>query len=505
LNGLIRVAGIVAVSLALLMAGGAEALTLQQVGGPFDQPTYVSSDPDDAGRLLVAEREGTVRLVQGGSASEFADLSAAVGCGGDCEGERGLMSIALAPDFGASGRLYAVYASDADGAIHVDELRSEDPGRESAELERNLVTIPHPGPPNNHYGGQLQFGRDGYLYLSTGDGGGANDPSHNAQDPASPLGKILRIDPDSTGAYEVWSSGLRNPFRFSFDALSGDMTIADVGQGQREEIDFAPSPFPGLVGGEDANYGWNCREGLLPGLGEPDPLCATPPAAGFVEPVFDYPHTPDPELGGDRCSIIGGYVARDAALGALYGHYVYGDYCSGALRALKLPAAASGRAGGDCSLGLKVDNPVSFGEDAAGRLYVVEQGGAVSRLAGPPPAACPAPPPPPPPVPPQSRPSLRPAFVGIKPQRRRVERGKVALLTVWVSPCDGRKGEAIGLLRNGRPNGTRFVSRACTARFLPRIRRGTTFTAFTHQDDEYLAAESRRLTIRIAQRRQQRR
>jgi len=491
--------GIVTVAMALLGAGSAEALTLQQVGDPFDQPTYVTSDPGDPSRLLVSEREGTVQLLQGGTASEFADLSAAVGCGGSCAGERGLMSIALAPDFGASGRLYAVYASDADGAIHVDELRSEDPGRESAELERNLVTIPHPGPTNNHYGGQLQIGQDGYLYLSTGDGGGANDPSHNAQDPTSPLGKILRIDPDLAGAYEVWSSGLRNPFRFSFDSLGGDMVIADVGQAQREEIDFAPSPFPGAVGGEGANYGWNCREGTLPGLGEPDPLCATPPAAGSVEPVFDYPHTPDPELGGNRCSIIGGYVARDAALGALYGHYLYSDYCSGSIRALQLPASAAGRASDDCSLGLKVDSPVSFGEDAAGRLYVVEQGGRVYRLGGLPPTSCPPPPAPTPPLaPPQARPSLRPTFVGIKPQRRRVERGKVALLTVWVSPCEGRKGDAIALLRNGRRNGTRFLSRACTARFLPRIRRTTTFTAFVHPDDGHMGGESRRLKIRLA-------
>ena len=150
---------------------------------------------------------------------------------------------------------------------------------------------------------------------------------------------------------------------------------------------MAPSPAPGLTGGGGANYGWNCREGLLPGLGD-DPQCATLLPRDFTDPVFDYPHDADPDLGGsDRCAIIGGYVARDAALGALFGHYLYTDLCSGVLRALALPAGGSGQASGDCSLGLRLNSPVSFGEDAARRLYLVEQGGRVSRLVGPPPLA----------------------------------------------------------------------------------------------------------------------
>jgi Glucose / Sorbosone dehydrogenase len=488
LRGVIR-AGIVAAAIALFGASSAEALTLQTVGS-FDQPIYVTSDPGDADRLFVVEREGTIQSVENGTPSLFADLSAEVECKGSCQGERGLLSIALAPDFGSSGQLFAFYANDENGTLHVDELEAAGPDQESAAISRSLPTIPHPL--NNHNGGQLQFGPDGDLYISTGDGGGANDPSHNAQNPASMLGKILRIDPDSTGPYEVWSRGLRNPYRFSFDALSGDMVIGDVGQAQREEIDFAPSPGPGITGGAGANYGWSCREGFIAGETS-DPLCASPPA--FVDPVFDYPHSPDPDSDEPRCSITGGYVARDPGLGALYGRYVYADYCAGTLRSLQLPTGKGGAARDDCSLDLQLDSPVSFGEDAARRLYVVEQGGGVYRLAGQPPASCPSPPLPPPEA---TQHPLAPTFVGITAQRHRVERGKAALLTVWVSPCKDRKGDTVVLLRNGRRNGSRFLSRACTARFLRRIHRGTRFAASTYQDADYLAGASRNLRIRIA-------
>jgi Glucose / Sorbosone dehydrogenase len=511
----IRAAGIVAVSLALLGAGSAQALTLQPIDN-FAQPIYLTSDPGDATRLFVVERQGRIKLVEGGVVSEFANLESVVSC---CSLERGLLSIALAPDFHLSGRLYVFYTGklEAPGEIHVAELQASGSSAPIGTL-RNVLTISHPED-SNHYGGQLQFGLEGNLFISTGDGGGPNDKHQNAQSRTSLLGKILRIDPressvlpysvpaDNPFAGEpdpgntIWSYGLRNPYRFSFDALTGDMAIGDVGDAKREEVDFAPSPFPGLSGGGGANYGWNCREGFILGLAT-DPQCATPPPAGFTEPVFDYTHFPDPDLGGSsRCAITGGYVARDPALGALYGHYVYSDYCSGTLRALQLPASANGRAGGDCSLGLEVDGPVSFGEDAAHRLYLVEQSGGVYRLAGLPPPNCPAPPQ-------QSSPETRkqgaPTFVGIKAQRRRVERGRRALLTVFVSPCSGRRGQTVSLLRTGHANGTRFLSRACTARFVPQIHRGTKFVATVREESGYLPGKSRRLTIRLAHHRHHR-
>ena len=500
--------------LLLATASGAQALTLEKVGGKFSQPTYVTSDPDNAGRLFVVEREGTIRLLEGGVSSLFVDISGAVQCGGQCEGngERGLLSMALAPDFEQSRRLYVDYVNYPDGKIHVAELVAE-PDLKSANpssLEQ-LLEIEH-SQAKNHNGGQLQFGPDGFLYVSTGDGGGSNDEFHHSQKPADPLGKILRIDPDDPPPVtpQIWSLGLRNPYRFSFDSLTGDMLIGDVGQGLREEVDLARSPFPGVVGGQGANYGWNCREGLLAGFGD-DLLpgqCAAQYAAGaFVDPIFDYPHNPDPDFGAPgRCSITGGYVARDPGLGALNGSYLYADYCSGVIRALQLPAGAGGRASGDCSLGLRPTKPVSFGEDAAGRLYVVEQSGQVLRLAGQPPVSCPASPPisqpqtPPqssPPTQPRSAPSV-PTYVGIKAERRRVERGKFALLTAWVSPCEGRRGKLAELLRNGRPHGTRYLSRACTARFVTRIRGNTTFAVATREEGTYLPGESRQLTIRLA-------
>jgi hypothetical protein len=498
------------VFLVLLAADSARALTLQPVGGGFDEPIYVTSDPADPNRLFVVERKGTIRLLQGGVTSLFADIRSRVGCGSFCSGETGLLSMALAPDFRGSGRFYVDYANEVTGSIHVEEMVATGPLRETAlssTPQPVLSPIPHPVN-KNHLGGQLQVDA-GNLFISTGDGGGANDEFHTAQDPESLLGKILRVTPTPGGGHAVpagnpfptaaspyntiWSLGLRNPFRFSLDRLTGAMVIGDVGEKAREEVDFAPAPGFGA----GANYGWNCREGFLPGPAT-DPRCATPPVGGFAEPVFDYPHTPDPEAGGEsRCAIIGGYVVRDPGLGALYGHYLYSDNCGGTIRSLELPAIAGGRATGDCWTGLTVPNIVSFGEDAAARLYAVSGGGDVFRIAGPPSPSCPILPQPQP-LPPAANP--RPTFIGIKAVHRRVPRGKKAVLTIFVSPCSGRKGDPVTLLRNGRRNGTRFLDRACTARFLPRIRKGTRFRAWIRENDEYQAAISRRLTIRIAHR-----
>jgi hypothetical protein len=505
---MIRATLALAACLIALGASSAQALVLQQVGPEFDQPTYVTSDPGDAGRLLVVERQGTVRLVENGKVSLFTDISSVVSC---CSGERGLLSIALAPDFDSSGRFYLDYTGkEVPGEIHVGEMTATGPAHKSAEAStlRPLLTIPHPVEAN-HNGGQLQFGPEGDLFISTGDGGGGDDQFHNAQDLSKPLGKILRIQPDPAGAppyYTVpgdnpfvsvggaygpiWSYGLRNPYRFSFDRLSGAIAIGDVGQSGAEEIDFGPAPSRGA----GANYGWNCREGLEAGPGD-DPGCAGASPSSFVDPVFAYPHKPDPDVGGSsRCAIIGGYVARDPDLGTLFGHYLYTDLCSGAIRTLQLPSQAGGTASDDCYTGLSTANPVSFGEDAAAHLYVVTEPGRVYRISGTPAADCPAPILGPP-IPGAN------SFIGIRAQRRRVERGKTAILTVFVSPCGGRKGESVRLLRNGHPNGTKYLDRACTARFLPRVRRGTSFVATIGEAAGYPAGRSRTLRVKIAPRR----
>jgi glucose/arabinose dehydrogenase len=496
----------IAVSLSLPAATGARAASLESIGS-FDQPIYVTSDPGNAGRLFVVEREGEIVLMQGGARSVFADLRSVVKCPSSCMGEteRGLLSIAPAPDFDATGRLYVDYAAGDTGEIHVAELAASGPNHESAGLGtlRSLLTITH-SDAANHNGGQLQFGPEGDLFVSTGDGGGSNDQYENAQNLETGLGKILRIRPNPEGAspfytvpsdnpfaasatdYKpIWSFGLRNPFRFSFDRANGDLWIGDVGQDTREEVDHAAAP--GLGGG--ANYGWNCREGRLVETVPPEEGCAG--ATNFIGPVFDYPHANPGGGGAYGCAIIGGYVARDASLASLYGRYVYGDLCTGEIRSFD-PAAPYET---DRATGLQVENLNSFGEDSCGRLYAVSGDGEVGRFVGATPTDC------------STRqeggtPSPGFLYVGIQAQRRHVSRGKTAVLTVWVTPCAGRKGEPVRLLRNGHRNGSHFLSRACTARFLRRVHRNTTFAA-TLADPENgtdLAA-SRKLKIRIARHR----
>ena len=489
LRPVIRIATAAAVLLALAGAGNAGAATLQQVG-VFDRPMYVTSAPNDPDRLFVAERDGTIVESQSGAVSTFADLRSVVSC---CSSERGLQSVALAPDFASSGRLYVFYTGF-EGEIHVAELRASG-GTAPLSTLRDLLVIEHPVD-DNHYGGQLQFGPEGLLYVSTGDGGGTDDVHKNAQSLDSLLGKILRIDPRPSGLVPytvpagnpfpalaapynlIWSNGLRNPYRFSFDRASGAMTIGDVGQGAREEVDYAPPPLAGF----GANYGWNCREGFLPGPAT-DPECATPPAGGYREPIFDYPH--DNPGGAEGCAIVGGYVVRDRNLGDLYGRYLYGDYCGGVLRSFEIGAPAMT----DRSEGIVVNQLTSFGEDSCGRLYVAAESGRVSRLAGTGAAdAC------------QRAEPPAASFVGIKAQGRRVKRGKRAQITAWVSPCAGRRGEPVKLMRGRKHLGTRHLDRVCSVRFRPKITRRANFRATISEDATYIAATSRKLPIKILHR-----
>lgn len=500
-----RATGILALALGLLvaLAGSAQAASLQNVGSGFDEPIFVTSAPNNPDRLFVVERQGrVVEVLPGGSRSVFADLRPEVGCEGDCGGERGLLSIALSPDFAASGRLFVYYGEDqGEGDIHVAEMRASGTFAPIGTL-RNLLTIAHPTK-SNHYGGQLQFGPEGNLFIATGDGGGRDDELHNAQDLDSLLGKILRIDPDpgllpytvpagnpftAAAPFDtIWSYGLRNPFRFSFDRGGSGLWIGDVGQEAREEVDFAPAP--GL--GSNFNYGWNCREGRVAGKGD-DEGCAGAPADAFVEPIFDYPHL-DPEDGGaNGCAIIGGYVSRDPGVGDLLGRYVYGDLCVNTIRSF----AAGQPFASDRSEGLQVPNLNSFGEDSCGRLYAVSGSGTVYRLVGGSgPTSCQTV---------QTPASLNPSFVGIRPLSRRVLRNRRALLTAWVSPCKGRQGDPVTLWRGRKRLGTRHFDRVCTARFRPKISRRFNFRATVKADDTYVAAISRKLTLKPKKKRHRR-
>jgi len=473
----IRAAGKLAIAACLLLAlcaGSAQALTAQRVGS-FDQPIYVTSAPANPEKLFVVEREGVIVALENGEVKPFADIRQEVSC---CDSERGLLSIALSPDFAQSGRFYLFYTGEKEpGELHVAEMTAGVGGAPTSTLRDVIPPIPH-SENANHNGGQLQFGPDGALYASTGDGGGGNDELHNSQDPSSQLGKLLRVVPSSAGltSAAVWSRGLRNPFRFSFDRQTGDLWIGDVGQDKREEVDFAAAP--GI--GQGANFGWNCFEGTEPGPAD-DPECAGTTLADFVPPVFEY------ENPSDGCAaVIGGYVARGPGLGDLFGRYVYGDLCVGDVRSFSPSAPALT----DRYEGVHIGSLNSFGEDSCGRLYAVSGDGPVYRLLGSGDAACGS----------ATAVTLSPSFVKVRAASRKVKRKRRALISAFVSPCNGRQGGRVTLWHGRRNLGTRSLDRVCSARFRPRIKRRSTFRVTVKADQAFAGAISRRLTIRPVRR-----
>jgi glucose/arabinose dehydrogenase len=342
--------------------------------GTFDHPLYVTAPPGDRKRVFVVEQGGRIWVLVNGKrvGRPFLDVSGDITSGG----ERGLLSVAFAPDYGRSGRFYVDF-TDLKGNTRVQEFRRSrhNPNRANRATRRSVLFVIQPFA--NHNGGLLLFGPDRLLYIGMGDGGSAGDPFNNAQRLDTLLGKILRIDPRPSGSRpyripssnpfvgkdgrdEIYAYGLRNPWRFSFDSANGDLYIGDVGQDRFEEIDYARA---GQARGR--NYGWSCFEGTH----RYDSSRSCPNA---LQPVLDYgrPH--------GECSVTGGTVVHDPALPALAGRYVYGDFCRGQVRSFKISA---GRATGSGSLGLTVPSLSSFGEDARGRGYLTSLAGPVYRLA----------------------------------------------------------------------------------------------------------------------------
>jgi glucose/arabinose dehydrogenase len=348
---------------------------LQPIASGLASPLYLTAPPADVSRLFIVEQTGAIRIVKGGALlpTAFLDISAQVSAGG----ERGLLGLAFYPDYATTGR-FVVHYTDTAGDTRLSTFRvSSDPDVADATSEQVILTADQPF--SNHNGGQVTFGPDGFLYLGLGDGGSSGDPQGRGQDLSDLLGSILRIDVQSGTSYtvpvdnpfvgqanarpEVWSYGLRNPWRFSFDRATGDLYIADVGERTLEEIDVAPA-VEGA--GKGINYGWNRMEGSRCfATGQCD-------QNGLVLPTLEYGHT-------QGCSVTGGYVYRGAAIPSLQGLYFYGDYCQGWVRSLRYTEGAATevtewptlRPGGSVT---------SFGEDAAGELYVVTEGGSVFKM-----------------------------------------------------------------------------------------------------------------------------
>jgi glucose/arabinose dehydrogenase len=343
--------------------------------GDFDEPLYVTQPPGDDRDLFVVERHGQIRVIRDGKtlSGPFLDVGDKITTGFN---EQGLLSMAFAPDYQKSGRFYVDY-TDSNGDIKVVEYRRSgaDPLKADPGSARQLLGIEHSAN-DNHNGGLVLFGLDGSLYIGVGDGGGAGDPERNGQNLGVLLGKILRIDPRPSGGKpygipkdnpfvgrsgarpEIFDYGLRNPWRFNFDAPTGSMLIADVGQDRFEEVDDLPR---GKHAG--ANLGWSAFEGYARFNDDQN-------APEAVRPILTY--------GRDRgCSITGGYVVRDPDLSTLYGRYVYGDFCLGKLYSF-VPALP--RARDDKPLGPTVPALSSFGVDNAGHVYATSLEGAVYRL-----------------------------------------------------------------------------------------------------------------------------
>ena len=342
-------------------------IRLEQVA-TLEQPLAMAVREGDSA-LYVAQKTGKVVAIRAARTVDrvpVLDLSDEVSLGG----EQGLLGLAFAP---GGGELYVNY-TDTNGDTHVTgfAMRGD---RADPATRRDILVVEQPY--SNHNGGNLVFGPDGFLYVGLGDGGSGGDPHGNGQSLSTLLGKMLRIDPQLSGEAPfripadnpfvgradarpaIWAYGLRNPWRYSFDRLTGDLWIGDVGQTEWEEVDVQPA---GSSGGE--NYGWNILEGSHPFFGDELP--------NGVTPIYEYSHAE----GG--CTVIGGYVYRGESIPALDGVYLFGDLCIGEIEALRVE---SGRVTGYAPLGPVVENLSSFGEDADGELYAMSLSGGVYRIA----------------------------------------------------------------------------------------------------------------------------
>ena len=365
-------------------APSAATVKLTPVATGLSNPVFVTSPPDGTRRLFIVEKTGLIRVVARGTllAAPFLSLRAAVSTGG----EQGLLGLAFHPSFRTNHKLYVDYTNLAGNTV-IREYRASttNPNRVQLGSGRTLLTIAQPFA--NHNGGMLAFGPDGFLYIGMGDGGSGGDPGNRAQSKSTLLGKILRIDVNGTsgtrqyripasnpfvgraGLDQIWQLGVRNPWRFSFDRSTGALWIGDVGQNRYEEIDRAVRTTTGA--GRGVNWGWHIMEGFH--CFDPAVGCVT---RGLGRPLLEYSHDTN-----GRCSVTGGYVYRGASIPSLAGWYVFGDFCSGEVLAVPSTAANASRPAPVTLFGTGSGREVSsFGQDWAGRLYVVDLRGTVYRI-----------------------------------------------------------------------------------------------------------------------------
>ncbi len=351
---------------------GKVKIRLKKLVGGLEQPVFLTHAGDGTGLLYLVEQPGRIKIFDrsGDPRGTFLDIAGRVEAGG----ERGLLGLAFHPDYESNGRFFVHYSNNAGDNV-VTEFKRKSATKADASSERVLLRMDDPF--SNHNGGWISFGPDGFLYIATGDGGSGGDPLGNGQSLRTLLGKILRIDVDTGSPYgnppsnpfvdtegarpEIWAYGLRNPWRNAFDRTTGDLWIADVGQGSREEVNVQATSSKGGV-----NYGWNIMEGSR---------CFNASScdrSGLKRPVTEYPTQ-------DGCAVTGGYVYRGAGFPELNGAYFFADYCNGVIFALDAAQGLAGETAERRTLDTEI-NISSFGEDEAGELYVIGLGGTVHRI-----------------------------------------------------------------------------------------------------------------------------
>jgi len=356
------------------------SVTLQTVTTNLTSPVFMTAAPGDSTRLFIVQQGGLIRIfdVVGGSlrTDPFLNISNLLSTGG----EQGLLGVAFHPQYAGNRQFYVFYTNTDGNIVIARYLRTLTDQNLANPAGTPLITVAHPTF-SNHNGGMLAFGPDGCLYAGIGDGGDGGDPNNNGQTIGTRLGKILRINPDTGGpcnsnnpffvfggdAQQVWSLGLRNPWRFSFDRITNDLYIGDVGQGTREELNVSLAPNAGRA----LNYGWRLMEGFLCFNLSSNCNTGTPP---LTLPVLDYPH-----LNG-ACSVTGGYVYRGSAMPALQGTYFYGDFCAGFVRSFRYQNGQPTEQTEWPLLSPPGAFVTSFGEDEAGELYLMTQGGGLFKF-----------------------------------------------------------------------------------------------------------------------------